>query len=363
MPQNPAVAPDRLPGLDGLRALSISLVIFYHISSLPHLRYYPWLERLASRGNFGVEVFFVISGFLITWLLLKEEAKNGRISLRQFYLRRAFRILPPAFAYLLFVAVLAVLGISEARWKDILAAAFFVRNVVGGATDTVHYWSLSIEEQFYLLWPFLLVMLPRRYRVSTVVGLLLVAPVWHQINIRLYAAAALNTWRADFRYSGLMMGCLLALWRSAPRTLQFLRHPVLQSQFSFVVFVAVTAFLVSGVIQHPGYVVFLFSSVEAAGVALALNYLVEGPPGLISWMFNRTPIIWLGQLSFSLYLWQQIFCGGSLTLRFPINVVAALVCAALSFYLVERPALRLRNLVTRRLAQRVPRLAAVPVEA
>ena len=110
----------RLPGLDGLRALSIAMVIAYHLHmSSSHA---GWADSFFHAGVFGVEIFFTISGLLITWLLLREEAAHGSISLRQFYARRAIRILPPAVAYLLVILV-ASLVVGSMHWKPWISAA------------------------------------------------------------------------------------------------------------------------------------------------------------------------------------------------------------------------------------------------
>ncbi len=380
MNERPAIAGARLSGLDGLRAVSIVLVILRHIYTLPDFpHHYGWLDAVAFQGGFGVDIFFVISGFLITWLLLGEESKNGKIALRQFYIRRAFRILPPAFTYLLFVVVLMCIGISLARWKDIFSAAFFCRNLVGmdvagRPDDTGHYWSLAIEEQFYLIWPFMLVMLPRRWRIPVVIGLILAAPVWLNMNFRMYPAVydkagnivktGFNLNRADLRYGGLMMGCLLALLRKGPRTLGWLRHPVLQHQLTFAMCIALLVILMSP-LAKVHHLEALYPMFSVACIAMAINYLVEGRPGIPNWLFNTLPMVWIGQLSFSWYLWQQIFCLGDSGLRqsLPMSIVFSLLMAALSFYIIEQPALRLRSLMARRSAMRpTAEMAAIRVE-
>ena len=147
---------DRLPGLDGLRACSIVEVMVSHLAITNRL---PWIPAfivalLGIRGGWGVTVFFVISGFLITHLLVLEETRSGRISLGAFYARRALRILPPALAYLAVVAVAAFAGWVRVTPTDLLSSVFFFRNLTQSPDlYTAHFWSLSIEEQFYLCWP------------------------------------------------------------------------------------------------------------------------------------------------------------------------------------------------------------------
>jgi len=139
----------RIPSLDGLRAISIALVIVGHWVS----RHYGSAVAL-SYANLGVRIFFVISGYLITTLLIKEHSKTSTISLGDFYVRRAYRILPAAMAFML--PVFVVYG-SQLRWYHMAAALVYVANF-----DPLrpwflgHLWSLSVEEQFYFLWPSIL---------------------------------------------------------------------------------------------------------------------------------------------------------------------------------------------------------------
>ena len=172
MQEIPARNHNRLPGLDGLRAISVALVIFLHLGSMSYFPRAHWLHAVAEEGLFGVQIFFVISGFLITWLLLAEEKKRGRIDLGKFYIRRALRILPPALLFLLTLKLLDAFGIVEVGWRDVLYAMLFVRNVLPGPILTNHYWSLAIEEQFYLGWPFLVVLLPSRGRLLVIISMI-----------------------------------------------------------------------------------------------------------------------------------------------------------------------------------------------
>src|ERR1700680_1591869 len=195
----------RIPGLDGIRALSILLVLFAHLADGVS----PWSQY----GGFGVESFFVLSGFLITWLLCLEEDKRGVISLPSFYARRALRILPPAFLYIAAASILGLFGLANVARNEPLYCIFFIRNLMAnGGQHLGHFWSLAIEEQFYLLWPlgFLLLRSDKRRLVFT--GLLFVAaPFWKHLVFKLAGDAAnVNSWRFDLRYDALMIGCCLA---------------------------------------------------------------------------------------------------------------------------------------------------------
>ena len=148
-----------IPGISGLRALSIIMVLMSHWGY-----FHPkGIFFIINNGAFGVNVFFVISGFLITTLLMKEEVDSGKISLRNFYIRRTLRIFPAFYFLLLFYFVLQlfhVITISVPSWITSLTYTKYFPIKNGNDNYTFHFWSLSIEEHFYLIWPFLFSYLP-----------------------------------------------------------------------------------------------------------------------------------------------------------------------------------------------------------
>ena len=166
----------RIPSLDGLRALSISLVLLGHLAGT---RNFPSIPELGNwqLGNLGVRVFFVISGFLITTLLLEESDRTGTVSLRQFYLRRCFRIFP---AFYVFCAVLFILeqaDVISLRPGDLISAVTYTINYHHDrAWYTGHLWSLSVEEQFYLIWPAILLFAGVRGGLWVAALAMLIAP-------------------------------------------------------------------------------------------------------------------------------------------------------------------------------------------
>jgi peptidoglycan/LPS O-acetylase OafA/YrhL len=313
----------RLPGLDGLRAISIALVVASHVGHERGIFVY---------GSFGVQIFFVLSGFLITRLLCIEEERYGQISLPAFYRRRALRILPAAFTYLAAIAVFT-------SPKDLLYCVIFVRNLVAGKPVTGHFWSLSIEEQFYLLWPvtFLLLRTNRR-RLKVAIVMCAVAPVWRAIAAHLAGGPQfIGNFRTDLTYDALLGGCSLALLY----TQGLLRSGVMRSPIT-----PVLAALSLVLMLRPEAPSLIAPTCRIMAVAIIINYAVQRPGGWLNW----APLVWLGQLSYSLYLWQQPFCWYSripVFTRFPLNVAASITMAALSFYFVEKPFLRLRDRTAR----------------
>src|SRR3974390_1560780 len=174
----------RIPTLDGWRALAIAAVAIHHIGRGFYTNEDAYASDLTRYGAFGVDIFFGLSGLLITKLLLDEwrnrpdrSSENGSFDLRGFYIRRAFRILPP---YLAFLFVCTLAGLWRSSWEAAGCLLFF-RNYVPDhlvGESTQHLWSLAVEEHFYLLWPGLLFLLkPRRARTAAF-GLACAFGIW-----------------------------------------------------------------------------------------------------------------------------------------------------------------------------------------
>ncbi len=327
---------DYLPTLDGWRAIAITLVLFAHVR-LPGNA----LQQISPYGAMGVHLFFAISGFLITNRLLEEGT-----SLRAFYIRRAFRILPAAFLYL---AVLCALGLAGA-WiplnaGQIMASLFFYRNyyVLPAAQGwyTGHYWSLSVEEHFYLLWPALLLWLGTRRARWAAPALACVFALWRGLDTQFGWVAAWNpAWkdlveRTDYRLDGLFWGCAAALlwdWRPARKWLATRSR----DEYALITVAVIVLLLV---LQPPGFV-----AMFAFLMPLPLLFTVARPQGWLGRLLESRPAAWFGRISYSVYLWQMLFLvtyGIPLSLgwaqQFPVNLVLILVPACASYYLVERP--------------------------
>ncbi len=344
-------ASPHLFGLDGIRALSISLVVGYHISHY-NFDYQPWMKSASSIGNFGVEIFFALSGFLITWLLIREHERLGRIDFRAFYIRRAIRILPPAYFYLAVLGILTAAGVISTALHEYTSSAFFFRNWMGGgSTFTGHFWSLSIEEQFYLFWPALAFGLPKKFRIPLTLALCAFAPAWRHINT-VYLDTQ-NWARTDLRYDALLWGALLAfLWYRESVREFFTTSPWRNGILAVAsVAVMVVTFILESIEGIPGMVVVGIPTTRYLMVCVFMAAVANGRAGLISRFLDSRPAAWFGALSYSLYIWQQVFCfpsaernpeGKMWINEFPNNLVLSLAAATLSFYLVEAPFRKLR---------------------
>jgi peptidoglycan/LPS O-acetylase OafA/YrhL len=315
-----------IPSLDGLRAISIALVIFSHVKNTQ--RFPQQLSFLGDEGRFGVRVFFVISGFLITTLLLREHERTGTVSLKNFYLRRAYRIFPAAYALML---VTCVLFWSHLSFADIsLAVTYLTSYQVVRSPVLGHIWSLSVEEQFYFIWPatFVIARVITPRRVAWAVMLL--APLFRLWLY--YHQASDNILFRSFPvlFDALAAGSLLAIYKPDFSARKWL----------FI------GFALLGGSQLTSRLASLNLTVGQVVLNSGLIILIDHCIRRRYWLLNCKPVAFIGILSYSLYLWQQMFLtpsGLSGFNVFPLNLVCVFTLATLSYYAIEKPFLALRD--------------------
>jgi peptidoglycan/LPS O-acetylase OafA/YrhL len=331
----------RIPSLDGWRAIAISLVLYRH---LEYTNPSAWSKVVFDWGGLGVFVFFVISGYLITFLLKRERERTDSVSLKGFYIRRVFRIFPPLLFFLGGVGILARLGLADASTRSILFSLGFLRNFVPGPYRILHHlWSLSVEEQFYLLWPAVLLFARTRRAILIAAGVVLLAPVvrvgeWELL--RQYGEGIGH--RFETIADAIAIGCVLAGARPALHRTRW--YPRLLASPLFV------AVPVIAVHDHPLVNFAAGMTVTHIAIALCLDWCVTFHEGRVGRVLNATPLVFVGWLSYSLYLWQQPFLNrgsASPLAAFPVNIIIVVLLALTSYFLVERPALALRQRVER----------------
>jgi peptidoglycan/LPS O-acetylase OafA/YrhL len=349
------------PALDGLRGLAVAMVIWFHFGGHQDL----WGHNLLVGGWAGVDVFFCLSGFLITALLLDEQRMHERLSLPAFWARRACRLLP-ALAAMLALWVLALLAFHDLRWfaatpsgdgtgrtvdvlpaiGDVGQALVYVANwnTLAGGTEAPlgHLWSLAVEEQFYLVWPLLLVgllALSGRLRMLAVGGLIAASAALPWLYWDGGAGANRIYFGTDTRAVGLLMGAFAALvWHRRHALGRVSRFGGLRAWAGlvFVLWVAQTGR------NSPQKFLLLFTLLGLA-VAQLVPYLAENR-GLLARAFSIRPLVWLGKRSYALYLWHYVWATWTNQLPFWVGLALGLAgtvaCTQLSWYLVERPALR-----------------------
>jgi len=333
---------DHLPSLDGLRAISIALVILGHLGGTRGFRRFEL--GVGDYAHVGVVVFFVISGLLITHLMLSEHKKKGRVSLKLFYARRSLRLFPASYAYIACVSILWLAGNVHLEARDLWHAVTYTANYLpGGSWEFGHLWSLSVEEQFYLLWPFAFITLGPRRAVWVAASVILLGPVartatWLFLRGTPYRDLNMFPVVAD----SLAMGCLLAnvmSWLEGQGWYLRLFRPV----YSVLLFT--TILLINRYMYHT--VVWVFgTSVLNVSLAILIHRSIYRSRDWMAQVLNWKPIAFVGVLSYSLYLWQQLFLNRNSSAwvnAFPQNLGFAIAASLGSYVLLEKPLLKLRH--------------------
>lgn len=313
----------------------------------------------------GVLCFFVISGFLITWLLLVENDHRGRISLKHFYIRRALRILPVYYTFLLTVAVLQYFTPYSQNYMEWIGNLTFTQNFIESPHTTGHLWSLSVEEQFYLLWPVTLVFLikhgaSRRQILGFLALAILAAPFCRAVGHNPVTArhVPLLTGRSFCSYfDQLAVGCACAIYLAHVRRTDC-QKTIFHTHRRAIMFAGLLLFLIPyglDKIYESHWIVRIIRwtvlpSFETFGFALLMLQSVFLPDWGIYRVLNWRWVCQIGVLSYSLYIWQQIFCtapeafglGRVWWMSFPGWLVPVFVVSFISYYGLERPILKLR---------------------
>jgi peptidoglycan/LPS O-acetylase OafA/YrhL len=340
------------PDIDGLRALAVLSVVLYHVSpqSLPG-------------GFLGVDIFFVISGYLISLIVFREQAA-GTFSFVDFYVRRIRRLFPALAVVLLAVLVFGAFALFADEYRRLgnqaLASIVFLLNfqlmneadyfdVVSDAKPLLHLWSLSIEEQFYLLWPALLITFGRlRWRVGLMIALLIISSLVFTIYL---ATSSLDTlyFHPITRFWELLLGAALACYhqRFGVNAIPFkidkawMRHTLSVIGFSAIVW---AFFRFNGQIPHPS----MLTLIPLLGVALLI---ASGGSAIVGRVLAMKPVVWIGLISYPLYLWHwpvlsyiRIMESGTATKTLLlIGAGVAMVLAALTHHFIEKPLQKIRN--------------------
>lgn len=361
------------PALDGVRAIAVGMVMVFHMATSRGF-------AIIGGGWLGVDMFFVLSGYLITALLLREQRRRGRIGMGNFYVRRFLRLAPLSIALVVVLWLITAIGLDDATGLDLpfaggVSILFYYSNWWNiahpqGLGSLGHAWSLSVEEQFYFVWPWVVFTTFAFFRRSARTALVVVAAgavvaiglgrrsLWLSSTAPGSSGAAIvEAWLSFFRNSllrgdGLLYGCLLALLLHGVTVTPRLRR--------LVAGVAVVAIVVAGLIAgythfnlwHP-WVSFIPAwglSVFNLSVAVVIAWLVVDPGSLPARFLSLTPLTWIGRRAYGIYLLHPLVLdviATTTSLRrgpFEVVVVAAtFVVAGLSFRFLESPFLRLKE--------------------
>jgi peptidoglycan/LPS O-acetylase OafA/YrhL len=349
-----------LPTLDGWRTVALAMVLFCHTAAGFYTRADYFASSTPRYGGFALNIFFGLSGLLICKLFLEEFDKTGTINLPSFYLRRICRIiLPCAF----FVTVLTYCGLIRNNW-ELASCLLFFRNFLPtslGGHYTAHLWSLAIEEHFYLLLPALLLFrgVGRSLRVLVALALLCVA--WRTVDLHFHLLSGrlpdiLPGARTDLRLDAFLWGCVGAFLIHHDASSSWLKR-----RYTQPIWVIVLALCLFCIEREPH----LVDTWTAILIPLLLIGPLLHPKWVISQFLEFTPLRYIGRVSYSFYLWQQVFLiprwepaatPFSYLQVFPRNLLGILVTSLVCFYLVEKPCTQLGRTLARWFAPAALRL-------
>lgn len=347
-----------VPSLDGLRAIAVLLVMFYHLELLV-----PGLRMVAPGGFLGVDVFFVLSGFLITSILLKEYSQTARISLSGFYLRRTLRLVP---AFWLFLIVLylggdLLLPVKEAAIiyseNNFLYSLTYLMNWhrgLGAVTGNLnHTWSLAIEEQFYVIWSLLLfkafgISMSRKQIAVGTACLIVILVIQRAVRTAGGTDIDVLYYSTDTRIDAILIGCLTSLiycWKLIP--------PAALKSRMFDRITLASLIVGSGIVisfQHQDRLLYYgFLSIFSVSTAVSILWLVSRETSLVHKVLEIRGLRWIGQISYGLYLWHYVlyeFAKNAVPdtmIQVVLGIGLAFGVSVLSFYFLEQPILRLKT--------------------
>jgi peptidoglycan/LPS O-acetylase OafA/YrhL len=345
------------PALDGLRGISILLVLSVHLRLIR-----PEIAPFLPPGGFlGVDIFFVVSGFLITSLLLTELQSTGDIDLRSFYYRRALRLFPALIAVILFTCVLAYLigsflglGLTPLRFAS--TAGYFtnwVRAYEGAQSWFLfHFWSLSVEEQFYILWPGILLLLTRAKASQKVIMMLVVVAIVISaaLKVLLFLSGSTSNriyYGSDTRADSVLVGCAASMaltWGYIPASSKG------RAMLASTVPGAVIILVVFVVLSNDGFAPLYLGGLTliAILVALIILHLVLSPSGNTARILKHRWLLWIGKRSYGLYLWHWPLYELSRSwlpdrLSAPAAIALTFLVATVSYQLIENPFLLMKK--------------------
>lgn len=319
-----------IASLDGLRAIAVLMVMLVHANF-----------KFGLNGGLGVSVFFALSGFLITTLLLEEYKKNGTISFKGFYIRRTMRLFPPLYVMLLLVLVYACFfrtGLEQQNiFQDIISAGLYLYNIAwywGWSVKEIllyHTWSLGVEEQFYLLWPFVLFFFIRKSNIKPLQVLLIVfilaTAVLKSLNLFPYFFGSIIK-------ESIFIGCATALLRW---------NGYLQKISTTTAIFSIIIVLILGTMPLKLNNYDLYFNVCSVLSSLIILHIVYQPKSLVSKVLSNNAMVFVGKISYSLYLWHlpvfRIFAYHSKLpplVSFGGKFVVSFALAILSWYTVEK---------------------------
>ncbi len=339
-----------IKGFDSLRALSITLVLITHLGLSDHVSDTPFvMDRLwfMISGDTGVQIFFTLSGFLITLILLTEKKDSGTIKLSRFYLKRFLRLLPPLLILYPLVFISMLNGWIVDSYTGLWYSIFYIYNFIPNdeyTSELIHTWSLAVEEQFYFVWPFVLFFLKKERIIQAITMLVILTSGILLFLIPGFEMAIhfrMERWFLP-AVAPIMIGSLAAaLYFSDENRLEKkIKSNGLVLVLCIVLFIS-PLFL-------PQSILMISPIIQAFGIGLLLLWIASNQNSRFVNLLDNRPMNYLGKISYGLYVYQGFFLGtgpgGNIDVQsYPLNIILVFALAILSYELIEKPVLGLKS--------------------
>ncbi len=350
-----------IKGFDGLRAFSIILVVFTHLGFWSSISANEFILILVSilNGSTGVYIFFSISGFLITTILLKEKEKKGFVTIKNFYIRRFLRLLPAIIIFYFVLEMIMILGYLPLNNIAMLFSISYLYNFVPAKFyigELGHTWSLGVEEQFYILWPFIIHFFSKNtvIIISSILLLsCLVLPHFFYLihfnhNMKDFTLQKVF-WDTNRFYipaiGPIMLGAIIGCLNYSTKIFNII------SKKKFFLLIAIIIFCSQ--LYLPNFILIIIPQNILKGFAtsLILVYIYNNQEGILAKSLEFKPISYIGKISYGIYVWQGLFLrtgpgGGLIIQKFPLNIFLTFIFAVVSYEFIEKSVLKLKQKYT-----------------
>ena len=340
--------------LNGLRGLSIIAVLMGHVSSrnwifndLEKIDFLRPFMSVIQDSQMGVNLFFIISGFLITSIIISEENNSEKVNLKNFFLKRIIRIFPVYFALLFVYYILQILGIIFIPKESWITAVTYTK-YFNWKVDwyTAHGWSLSIEEHFYLVWPLIFYFF-KSFRKKIIFFIIIIVPFIRYFSHK-YHISGINNLTILYRIDAIAFGCLIAFYKNylieKINTIYFITALIIILIFEELL-PHIGVFKLNNLMLSEGH---RHGLVINICLSIVLIYSVFGPKKITFKILNSKILSFIGTISYSIYIWQQPFLSDEdyWINHLPQSIILVFVVSILSYYFIEKPFLKLKRLIT-----------------
>ncbi len=349
---------NRINSFDGLRGIAILLVVIYHSQNTIKFDSDIWniLSIFIANSSLGVRIFFVLSGYLITRILLKEINETGVINLKRFHVRRAIRLFPNLYCFVGVVFLINVIANLNITPQDFISASTFTWNYfgvfaaianekLGGTWFFGHLWTLALEEQFYLLWPLFLLFLNKKYLRKFSLCLVLSMPIVRVASYFLFPVTRgyLNM-MLHTSIDSIMAGCFMAILTQSP----IYSNRISKIKASSIAMLVTWLVFISPILDYliGGYLISIGITLNVICLGILIVWIHNNPNSYLSKLLSNPILVYIGQISYSIYIWQQLFLtdqNTTITGIFPYNIGFSILAGMVAYYLIEKPTFNLKD--------------------